>query len=445
MIGGVLGRSRHAGAGTDAALARSTAVVLDAVRRATVAAHERGERLALVAVSWDNALDVAEAWGSAMGRRSADDLARRAEQAGPAVEVLHRSHLGGMLLAVGAPDEGGLRHEVDRVGAAMRRPMSLGDLRVQPVVTLGARLADLDVGAHVLLRDVRTTVAHARRLTPGSGRWFDPGLRPVRARALALAADLADALSAWAEGPPDRRAQTPDDVRVAFQPIRELATKRVVAAEGLLRWHHPAHGEQPAGPTVALAERHGLAPALGRAVLDRSLAAAARWPDDVVVHVNVAAAELREPGFVDGVRALLWRHRVPTHRLLLELTEGAVLTGPDTVVPVLHELAGLGVGLGIDDFGTGYSSIALLRELPLDVVKIDRSLTQGVAASTEEYDLARSVLALLATTGARVVAEGVETAAQAAHLRALGCVLGQGWHLGRPGDAALIGSPRGGV
>lgn len=429
MIGGVLGRSRPAE--DRGALPQGAAALLEAVRRRVVAARRRGDQVALVAVSWDNALDVTEVWGSAVGREGADELTRRAQQAGPLVTVLHRSHMGGLLLAVGAPADTCLRSEVERVGAALRRPIPLGGLRVQPVVTLGARLADLDVGAHVLLRDVRTTVAHARRLTPGSLRWHDAALAPVRATDLALAADLADALAA--------PAGVGVGVGVAYQPVRELTTGRVVAAEALLRWTHPERGEQPAGPTVALAERHGLVAALGRAVLDRALGAAAAWPDDVVVHVNASAAELREPGFVLGVRDLLSRHRQRPQRLLLELVEGAVLTGPDTVVPVLHELADLGVGLGIDDFGTGYSSIAQLRELPVDVVKVDRSLTQGVAASTEEYDLARSVLALLGTTGARVVAEGVETAAQAAHLRALGCRLGQGWHLGRPGPAHLVG------
>ncbi|NYG54793.1 EAL domain-containing protein [Nocardioides perillae] len=232
--------------------------------------------------------------------------------------------------------------------------------------------------------------------------------------------------------------RAPAQFGLAFQPLRDLATGRVVAAEALLRWVHPRLGPQPALPTVEMAERSGLMPALGRVVLDGALAAARSWPGDVVVHANVSAHELREPGYVDGVHALLARHRVAPGRLLLELTESALATGPDSVVPVLEDLVATGVRLGLDDFGTGWSSIAQLRASPVDTVKVDRSLTAGIGSSPEEFELVRAVLALVEAAGREVVAEGVEDAVQLAHLRALGCRVGQGHHLGRPQPARAL-------
>lgn len=388
-----------------------------------------GHALAVVGCSWDNATEVTDVWGSAVVPHVVAELAarvRRLPDAGADVRLLHVTPLGGTLAAVSTPAESGLADAVAALAETLRRPVAVGSARVWPVVTVAARHVAAGDDPAAVVADVRTTVSHARRLSPGSLRWHRPGLDPVGPARLRMVTELAEALAA------------PAQFGLAFQPLRDLATGRVVAAEALLRWVHPRLGPQPALPTVEMAERSGLMPALGRVVLDGALAAACSWPGDVVVHANVSAHELREPGYVEGVHALLARHRVAPGRLLLELTESALATGPDSVVPVLEDLVASGVRLGLDDFGTGWSSIAQLRASPVDTVKVDRSLTAGIGSSPEEFELVRAVLALVEAAGREVVAEGVEDAVQLAHLRALGCRVGQGHHLGRPQPARAL-------
>jgi EAL domain-containing protein (putative c-di-GMP-specific phosphodiesterase class I) len=247
---------------------------------------------------------------------------------------------------------------------------------------------------------------------------------------LALARDLALALTS---------ATT--QVSLAFQPVRELDGGGIVGAEALVRWQHPAHGPVAAQSMVRLAERTGLIRQLGSLVLDRALAetvqARESFGPGFRMHVNVSPFELREPGYVDTVSAALARHGVPPAALLLELTETALMTSESDIISVLADLRAVGVEIGIDDFGTGYSSIARLHRMPVDTVKLDRSLIAGIGTSPVEFDLVRAVFRLLETSGVRVVAEGVETAVQVAHLRALGCRLGQGLLLGPPAPAVV--------
>ncbi|MBZ5740035.1 EAL domain-containing protein [Nocardioides mangrovi] len=226
-----------------------------------------------------------------------------------------------------------------------------------------------------------------------------------------------------------------EQVGVDYQPVVDLATGEAVGTEALVRWTHPRHGPVSALTTVGLAEHHGLIARLGHVVLDRALdeAAARSLDPDFRLHVNVSPFELGEEGYVDGVLGALSSRGLPPSLLLLELTETAVMTEAEELLPVLTALSGAGVGIGIDDFGTGYSSIARLHDLPADTVKIDRSLVSGIATSPEEFELLGSVLGLLRATGVRVIAEGVESAVQVAHLLTLGCALGQGFALGMPG------------
>ncbi len=150
------------------------------------------------------------------------------------------------------------------------------------------------------------------------------------------------------------------------------------------------------------------------------------------VHVNLSPVEFRHPGLVEGVTGIIEEYGVDPAALLLEITETGLMTSDSESIDLLFKLRDAGVGLGIDDFGTGYSSIGYLGRLPVDTVKLDRALISGIGSSPYEYGLARAILELLDSAGLRVVAEGIETEAQVAHLRALSCRWGQGFHLARP-------------
>ena len=156
---------------------------------------------------------------------------------------------------------------------------------------------------------------------------------------------------------------------------------------------------------------------------------------DIVMHVNVSGKDLSRGTLVPHVRAVLSRHCVPPHCLVLEITESTLMEQRDKALHALGELRDLGVGLGIDDFGTGYSSLAYLSTLPFDCLKIDRSFVVGMQRSAQNVEIVRAVLSLGRALNKQVIAEGIETHDQLMRLVELGTPIGQGYLLGRPVDA----------
>lgn len=377
----------------------------------------------LVALTIGNAHDLADGLGAEVLSTVTSLVAQRLLDLTSEVHLMAVSPLGGVLAAVLCEPE-----ERPAIGEVVRQVVTgfvtAGSTRVWPVVTVGMR--DIDgAPAEVALADVRQTAFEADRRSPGGVRWHDPRSvdHPAR-RALALTADLADAL----EDPHDQ-------LRLAFQPVRDLRTGRITAVEALLRWHHPTHGAVPPTEAIGVAEASGLIRPLGAWVLHHALAQAATWWAGhrfVTAHVNVSPVELRDPTYADTVTRALRRHDLPPTALLLELTETDLMVGDREVRETLQRLRTLGVRLGIDDFGIGWSSIGQLLDLPVDTVKVDRSLTSRIDRSPADLDLLRAVLGLLDTAPMEVVVEGIENPAQAAALRSLGVRFGQGYHLGRP-------------
>lgn len=233
-----------------------------------------------------------------------------------------------------------------------------------------------------------------------------------------------------------RTAISDGRLHLAYQPIAELDTGSMTGVEALARWTDDELGEVPPDQFIPLAEASGLIVDLGRWVLDQACRTAAGWPpirgEGPSVSVNVSPVQLRESSFVDDVQAALSRHSLAPNRLCLEITETAVIADVDAVAGKLNRLRQLGVGVALDDFGSGHSSITLLRNLPLDVVKIDRTLIQRVAVDAHDAVLVQLVVEAAHSLGIRVCAEGVEQVAQAQQLVAMGCDRGQGWLFGRP-------------
>jgi len=215
-----------------------------------------------------------------------------------------------------------------------------------------------------------------------------------------------------------------------------LADGTVVAVEALARWTDPAVGPVPAELFITVAERAGLVGRVDDFVLDRAcrdaMAFTGAWRG-VAVHVNVSAARFGEPEQEAAVLRALHRHGLEPHRLLLEITETAQLDDLSAALGSAARLTGHGVQLGLDDFGTGYNALHQLHTLPVDVVKLDRSLV--AAATGRSAALCRSVVAICTEMGVKVIAEGIENDRQVAAMAALGCAYGQGHRYGRPGPA----------
>jgi diguanylate cyclase (GGDEF)-like protein len=231
------------------------------------------------------------------------------------------------------------------------------------------------------------------------------------------------------------RAIENDELRLHYQPIVDLDLGRVAGFEALVRWQHPLRGFLGPGEFIPLAEETGLIVPLGRWVLREAARQAAQWAGAPYLSVNVASAQLEQPGFVDEVQAALRDSGLDPSRLVLEVTESSLVG--DFEAERLQILRRLGIRLAIDDFGTGYSSLSYLRRFPMDVLKIDRSFTRDAC---DDSALLEAIVAMGESLGLVLIPEGIEEPEQADALRALGCRLGQGYLFGRPVPAEeLVG------
>jgi EAL domain-containing protein (putative c-di-GMP-specific phosphodiesterase class I) len=241
------------------------------------------------------------------------------------------------------------------------------------------------------------------------------------------------------------RAVANEEFTVHYQPIVELSTGRIVAAEALLRW---APDGVPVSPAefVPVAEQSGTIVPIGGWVIEEVCRSLRDWfpAYGISVAINVSARQLRRPDFAETVLASLRAYDLPGEALIVEITETALITAVadlPTVTAHLHVLREHGVRIAIDDFGTGYSSLAYLRQLPVDILKMDGSFTTHQVHNDGPRDRAfiRAIVELAASLGLRTVAEAVETEQQAERLRALHCDLAQGFHFARPVPAAEFG------
>lgn len=232
-----------------------------------------------------------------------------------------------------------------------------------------------------------------------------------------------------------RTALDTGQLTVDFQPQLDLADRRVVAVEALIRWHHPTRGAVPPDSFIPLAENSGLIAELTAFVLDTALAALAGWRaagHRLRMSVNLSARQLSDLTLADQVRDALGRHGVPASELVLEVTETGILSDPARVDVVIGDLRRLGVAIAVDDYGTGQASLNYLKRLEIDELKVDRSFVSTMGRDHLDFVIVRSTIALAQDLGLRVVAEGIQEEETALALRDLGCEVGQGYHLGRP-------------
>jgi diguanylate cyclase (GGDEF)-like protein/PAS domain S-box-containing protein len=322
------------------------------------------------------------------------------------------------LLLVDAPTAS-LDHVANRMLEVLALPLRAGNAEVATSASIGIRVLRQNDTAQLAVRDADIAMYSAK--TGGKSRYavYDLAMGAQTERRLALRADLR---GAWRRG----------EISVAFQPIVDIADGRLRGAEALMRWTHPLYGAVPPAEFVPYAEETGAIRALGLEVLRESCRCAARWrkqhAPDFYISVNVSPVQL-DHEFVAAVEDTLRMTKLDAHALVLEVTEGVLLANVAQSVEVLQTLRAQGVRVAIDDFGTGYSSLSYARQLPVDLLKIDRSFTSDLGR--DGPTIVPAVMQLAETLCASVVAEGVEREDQAALLFGFGCVLGQG-HLYAP-------------
>lgn len=233
-----------------------------------------------------------------------------------------------------------------------------------------------------------------------------------------------------------RKALVEQQLEVFYQPRLNLTNDRIDAAEALVRWRHPEQGLVPPGQFISLAEETGLIIPLGEFVPREACRQAAQWRlqgvADIRVSVNLSVKQLRQGNFITLVRQVLEETGLPAERLELELTESQLLDDVDGAIGICRQLRALGVKMAIDDFGTGYSSLSYLKRFPVDYVKVDRSFVAELEHSSEDAAIVRAIIAMVHSLELKVVAEGVETEAQLAFIRAQRCDEMQGYLISAP-------------
>jgi diguanylate cyclase (GGDEF)-like protein/PAS domain S-box-containing protein len=313
-----------------------------------------------------------------------------------------------------------------RVVEALKAPIRIGTDDISVRVSIGIALGQPpDDGPDELLRNADLAMYMAKHNGKGRFEMFRPAMHEEAVHRLETAADL-------------RRGIENGQLEVFYQPIVNVRTSTALGAEALVRWHHPSRGLVSPIEFIPIAESTGLIVPLGKWVLAEACRQAQSWrrsgltDDAFYISINLSARQLQDPALIDDVTAALQDSGLPAGSVVLEVTESAVMQDLDIAVTRLQALKDLGLRLAVDDFGTGYSSLSYLRNLPVDLVKIDKSFVDRITLDPEGAAMVRGVIDMSSALGLTSIAEGVEQDDQLALLDQLGCENVQGYLFAKP-------------
>jgi diguanylate cyclase (GGDEF)-like protein len=319
-----------------------------------------------------------------------------------------------------------------RLRAVFDEPLALRDEDVHLDANVGVTVSSgPDDTATRLLRDADVAVFAAKERGRGRIELFDDSMRDRAVRRLEIEGSL-------------RRALVRGEFRVHYQPVVAIDRSEMIGLEALVRWEHPDLGLLPPADFLEIAEETGLIVPIGAWVLHEACSQTARWcaelPNEppLSVSVNLSARQLNDPELVSIVESVLAATRLDPSLLTLELNETVLVENRERAAHVLHQLVALGVRIGIDDFGTGQSSLAHLNVLPVDTLKIDRSLIEGLGNHEEDSAIVSAIVGLGHALGLTVTAEGVEDDIQLHAMRTLGCDFAQGYYFARPQPGQVV-------
>jgi diguanylate cyclase (GGDEF)-like protein len=386
-------------------------------------AGRSGAQVSVLIVDLDRFKLINDGLGHGAGDDVLIEVAARLSQAGGPGDTIGRFGADEFVIVhERLPDDEAPERLCDRILDALKVPIEVADtiLRLNASIGLAHHTAEQHAGE--LLRDADAALHVAKRRGAARYEVFGPDAHVEVTERLAMESELSAAL--------ERR-----ELHLVYQPKVDLRTGDTVGLEALARWTHPKFGAVPPTAFIPVAEDTGLILELGRFVLEEACSQAADWSrqgSDVIVAVNVSARQLADTGLPDLVATVLADTGVPPERICIELTESILMGDTVQTVATLEALHRLGLLLSIDDFGTGYSSLAYLHRFPVDELKIDRVFVQELTVRPESRTLVAAMIAMGRALGLSIVAEGVETVAQAAALRELGCDIAQGYLYSRP-------------
>jgi len=321
----------------------------------------------------------------------------------------------------------------ERLQQALREPFHIDGTEVNSSASIGITFSSVGYQTpDEVLRDADIAMYRAKASGRARHALFDTALRSQLSDQVRLEADL-------------RQAIEHDQITLAFQPIFDLGSGRIVSFEALARWTHAERGAVPPQRFIAVAEESGLIGKLTERILSLACLQLTRWQastgnSQLRMQVNLSGIDLCHSGLATHVANLLRANGIEASQLTLEITESKLMTQLERALETLTRLRDIGVGISVDDFGTGYSSLSYLSTLPISSLKVDRSFVNHMMNASQDGEIVRAIISLGTALGKTVIAEGIETSAQLAQLRARGCRFGQGYFLAAPmsADEALL-------
>jgi diguanylate cyclase (GGDEF)-like protein len=411
----------------------------DRVEHALARSARTGSLIAVLFVDLDDFKTVNDRFGHQAGDQLLRSVAERLVaivRPGDTAARLGGDEFAVLLEDVRGQDEA--RTVAQRLIEAIRTPTRLGDVDALVGASIGIALSSAGgERAPDLLRNADFAMYRAKGAGKGRYEIFEASMRA----GIAERAELEQIIHC---------AVDRNELRVAYQPIVDLETGRIVGAEALVRWHPAGRPMLMPADFITLAEENGQIVAIGRWVIEEACRLGRRWQDQLGdatfgMAVNLSARQFQHPDLVRDVKAALAATGMAPGSLTLEITESVLMQHTTSTIDTLGELRAHGVRLAIDDFGTGYSSLSYLDRFSVDVLKIDRTFVDGFGADREGPVLVRAIIELGQALGLEVVAEGIERADQLGPLRALGCRFGQGYLFSRPMEpdamSALLNDP----
>lgn len=378
-----------------------------------------GCKLALFWLDLDRFKEVNDTLGHAIGDGVLAEVAHRLADVAPDTATIARFGGDEFVAACIVEDRGECEQLASAVIGDLSRPFRIDGNRIGCGASMGvALLPDDGPDIETVMQSADLALYHAKVGGRNQLRFFDPAMTRDLVRKKEIETEL-------------RAAIRKDELSIFFQPIVDLKTGKIRTFEALVRWFHPEKGELRPDEFIPVAEETGVIITLGNWITAQAAKAAAQWPDDVTIAVNLSPLQIRAPGAALGILNAIRDAGLPPQRLELEVTESLFIEDSEHTARFMEELAGHGVRFALDDFGTGYSSLGYINQFPFKKIKVDRSFVSGPNIGKKSDAIIRAVAEMGSTLEMEIVAEGLETIEQVEAVRSAGCTLGQGYYFSR--------------